>query len=284
MSAAKSIGVFSDIHGNRRAFAAVIEIIKQRQDLEWLCLGDIVGWFFRPVECVLMLKELVDTGLVAGVLPGNHDLMALDCFADKTHMVDRMLATAFSAGMLAQCPEAEAFLRSVRRHTIEGDTWIAAHHSPFGLPENGHEPTANNYGAMEQDLPAQVALWALCPKPVLLTGHGHVPCVYGMPARLETPTADDVTIWRPRPGEEQLTVPVQSGWRYWVRNGTVGGPYLDGNITSHWAEYRFGDCIILHRASYDTSEIEADIRARHHLMTHRDTWQKKLLQLLSVQK
>ena len=80
-----------------------------------------------------------------------------------------------------------------------------------------------------------------------------------------------------------MPVPVQSGWRYWVRNGTVGGPYLDGHITSHWAEYRVGECIILHRASYDTSEIEADIRKHHNLMTHRDTWQKKLLELLPVQ-
>src|SRR5712691_3307925 len=69
MAAAKGIGVFSDIHGNRRAFAAVIQIIKQRQDLAWLCLGDVVGWFFRPVQCVLMLKELVDNGFVAASSP-----------------------------------------------------------------------------------------------------------------------------------------------------------------------------------------------------------------------
>ena len=60
----RGLGVFSDIHGNRRAFAAVIETVKRRQDLEWLCLGDVVGWFFRPIECVLMLKALVDEGLV----------------------------------------------------------------------------------------------------------------------------------------------------------------------------------------------------------------------------
>jgi hypothetical protein len=64
----------------------------------------------------------------------------------------------------------------------------------------------------------------------------------------------------------------------------VGGPYLDGLVTSHWAEYRFGECIILHREPYETSEIEADIRGHQHLMTHRDTWQKKVLQWLTVQK
>ena len=54
----KGVGVFSDIHGNRQAFAALVRVIEERQDLEWICLGDIVGWFFRPVECVLMLKSL----------------------------------------------------------------------------------------------------------------------------------------------------------------------------------------------------------------------------------
>jgi Calcineurin-like phosphoesterase superfamily domain len=280
----KGIGVFSDIHSNRQAFAAIIQVIKQRQELTWLCLGDIVGWFFRPVQCVLMLKELVDTGLVAGVIPGNHDLMALDSFADKPQMIDRMLATAFSAGMVAQCPEAEAFLRSLRDHTIEGETWIAAHHSPFGLPGRGEVLTAGNYGAIEQDLPEHLAQWSRCPKGVVLTGHGHVPCVYGMPPVTDSASLDDVTTSRPEPGEVHTTIPLRPGWRYWVRNGTVGGPYLDGIITSHWSEYRPGECIILHRESYDTRELETDIKSHQHLMTHRETWQKKVLQLLTVQR
>ena len=274
------IGVFSDIHGNRQAFAAIIRIIKERRDLTWLCLGDVVGWFFRPVQCVLMLKELVESGLVAGVVPGNHDLMALDSFADDPLRIDRMLATAYSAGMLAQCPDAQNFLRSIRRHTIEGDTWIAAHHSPFGLPQGEDPPTAGNYGAMEQDFPVQLMSWTQCPKAVLLTGHGHVPCVYDMPTGLEKPSLDDVKIWRPGREQAHETVPVRPGRRYWIRNGTVGGPYLDGLITAHWTEYRPGECIILHREPYDTSELEADIRSHRHLMTHRETWQKKLLHLL----
>ena len=282
MEATKGIGVFSDIHGNRQAFAAIVEVVKRRQDLHWLCLGDVVGWFFRPVQCVLMLKDLVDSGLVAAVVPGNHDLMALDLFADEAQRIDRMLATAFSAGMLAQCPEAQAYLRTLREHTIEGDTWIAAHHSPFGLPRDGQVPTTDNFGTMEKDLPAQLSPWAHCPKPVLLTGHGHVPCVYGMPSDLAAPTLDDLTIWRPGPKEDHMTIPLRPGWRYWVRNGTVGGPYQDGLITSHWSEYRPGECIMLHRQSYDTSELEADIGDHRHLMTHRETWQKKVLQLLKV--
>ena len=304
MTTKRGIGVFSDIHGNRRAFAAVIETVKRRQDLEWLCLGDVVGWFFRPVECVLMLKALVDEGLVRAVVPGNHDLMALDVFADKPQMIDRMLATAFSAGMLAQSPEARAFLSSWKQHVLEGDSWLAAHHSPFGLPHGAEPPSAEHYGVMEQDFPAQLPAWARCPKPVVLTGHGHVPYVYGMPRHPRhvildapikeqrsgthfqamigdpSPCLEDVTTWRPKPDDHRTIVPVQPGWRYWVRNGTVGGPYSDGRVTGHWTEYLPGEAIILHRVDYDTSELEADIRDHRHLMTYRDTWQKRVLQLL----
>jgi hypothetical protein len=229
-----------------------------------------------------MLKALVDDGLVRAVVPGNHDLMALDVFADKPQMLDRMLATAFSAGMLAQSPEARAFLSSWKQHVLEGDSWLAAHHSPFGLPHEAEPPSAEHYGVMDQDLPVQLPAWARCPKPVVLTGHGHVPYVYAMPADLGSPRLENVTTWRPKPDDDQTIVPVQPGWRYWVRNGTVGGPYSDGRVTSHWTEYLPGEAIILHRADYDTSELEADIRDHRHLMTHRDTWQKRFLQLLPV--
>lgn len=274
------IGVFSDIHGNRKALAAMAGVIEARRDLRWICLGDVVGWFFRPVECVLALKSLMDRGLVVGAVPGNHDLMALDRFADDPQRIDRLLATAFSAGMLAQCPEARSFLASLTRHTLEGDSWIAAHHSPFGLPPSGEPASYSHYGAIEQDLPVQITSWSRCAKPVVLTGHGHVPCVYGMASGARSAGIENVTTWRPRPEDARTTIPIEPGWRYWIRNGTLGGPYLDGHITAHWTEYRPGESITLHRLAYDTSELEADIRSHEHLMTHRETWQKKFLQLL----
>jgi predicted phosphodiesterase len=275
----KGIGVFSDIHGNRQAFAALARVIEERRDLDWICLGDVVGWFFRPVECVLMLKSLVDRGLVNAMVAGNHDLMALGLFADKAAMIDRMLATSFSAGMLAQSPEARDFLRSVERHTLEGDSWVAAHHSPFGRPHGNERPAAEHYGMIEHDLPAQFDPWKACPKPVVLTGHGHVPRVYGVEA-VASARLEDVVTSTPDPKDAQTTVPIRPGWRYWVRNGTVGGPYHEGYITCHWTEYRPGDRVTLHRLGYDTRELEEDIRSREHLMTWRDTWQKKFLRLL----
>ena len=286
MAAKNGIGLFSDVHGNRRAFEAIIEIINRRQELDWLCLGDLVGWFFRPVQCVLMLKELVDHGLVAGVVPGNHDLMALDVFTDEPKRVDRMFATAFSAGMLAHCSEAETFLRSLHIHAITGETWIAAHHSPFGLPAGDRKPEAKNYGMLDEELPEYLDQWTNCQQEALLTGHGHIPAVYSIPTRLAVPSSDNVITWKMQRDDSQLTVPVEPDRRYWIRNGTVGGPYLDGVVAANWTEYHPGDRIVLHREHYDTSELVEDIQSHFHVMTHRDTWQKqkKLLEQVASQK
>lgn len=283
MSSPREIGIFSDIHGNRQAFAAIVSVIEGREDLQWLCLGDIVGWFFRPVQCVRMVIDLVTRGRVTGVVPGNHDLLALDRFRDDPSRVDRHLATAYSAGALSECPDATAFLRSLRNHVLEGETWSAAHHSPFGLPAEGQPPTYQQYGVIEQDLLAHLSAWTHSRKEALLTGHGHVGCVYEIPAGLRAPTMGDVTIWRPSPDDRHFTVPLRPDRRYWVRNAAVGGPYLDNVVASNWAEYRPGDCVILHRESYDTRELEADIHAHRHVMTHRDTWQTRVLKLLAEQ-
>jgi len=276
----KGVGVFSDIHGNRRAFAAIVQAVRERRDLDWYCLGDVVGWFFRPVECVLMLKALVDEGLVKGVVAGNHDLMALGAFTDNAQRIDRMLATAFSAGMLEQCHEARDFLRSFESRTFSGSTWIAAHHSPFGLPAAGEHANESHYGHIDADLPAQLPAWASCPRSVVLTGHGHVACVYGLPIDARTPRPEDVVTWRPGRDDERTTMELRPDRRYWVRNGTVGGPYYDGRVGAHWTEYRPGESITLHRLQYDTSELEADILAHHDLIAYRDTWQKKVLPAL----
>jgi hypothetical protein len=277
LSMQKGIGVFSDIHGNRKAFAAIVDVVRSRRDLEWHCLGDVVGWFFRPVECVLMLKSLVDEGLVKGVVAGNHDLMALGDFTDSAQRTDRMLATAFSAGMLEQCPEARDFLRSFEPRTISGSTWIAAHHSPFGLPGAGEQANEAHYGHIDADLPSQLPAWASSAKRVVLTGHGHAALVYGLPIDARAPRPEDIVTWRPERDDERTTIELRDGWRYWVRNGTVGGPYYDGRVGAHWTEYRPGESITLHRLDYDTRELEADIMAHQSLIAHRDTWQKKVL-------
>ena len=65
----KKIAIFSDIHGNLEALKAVEKDLKSKKDLDLVvCLGDIVGYYPHPVECIKIVREMCDI-----VIQGNHD-------------------------------------------------------------------------------------------------------------------------------------------------------------------------------------------------------------------
>lgn len=65
-------GILADIHGNREALAAVLDLL-ERRGASWLaCLGDIVGYNADPDECVDVVRRRC-----AAVIAGNHDLIGV---------------------------------------------------------------------------------------------------------------------------------------------------------------------------------------------------------------
>ena len=50
------IAIVSDIHGNREALAACLADAREQGAKRTWCLGDIVGYGARPVECYAMLR------------------------------------------------------------------------------------------------------------------------------------------------------------------------------------------------------------------------------------
>jgi diadenosine tetraphosphatase ApaH/serine/threonine PP2A family protein phosphatase len=65
------LALFSDIHGNRPAFAACLEAARARRAERFICLGDIVGYGADPEWSVETVMELVANGGIA--VRGNHD-------------------------------------------------------------------------------------------------------------------------------------------------------------------------------------------------------------------
>ena len=65
------LGVFTDIHANRQAFAACLEAARARGVERIICLGDLVGYGADPEWTVDDVMQLVDEGAVA--VRGNHD-------------------------------------------------------------------------------------------------------------------------------------------------------------------------------------------------------------------
>ncbi len=63
------IAIISDIHGNLEALEAVIKNFRIHGNLDHIvCLGDIVGYYANPVECINLIMKNCDT-----VIQGNHD-------------------------------------------------------------------------------------------------------------------------------------------------------------------------------------------------------------------
>lgn len=63
------IAVISDIHSNLPALKKVLADIKNRKNIEEIiCLGDIVGYYAWPNECVDLVKENCSISIM-----GNHD-------------------------------------------------------------------------------------------------------------------------------------------------------------------------------------------------------------------
>ena len=65
------LGVLTDIHANRQAFAACLEMARLRGVERLICLGDLIGYGADPEWTVETVMDLVERGAI--VVRGNHD-------------------------------------------------------------------------------------------------------------------------------------------------------------------------------------------------------------------
>jgi diadenosine tetraphosphatase ApaH/serine/threonine PP2A family protein phosphatase len=65
------LAIFTDIHANRQAFAACLDLARARGAEQMILLGDYVGYGGDPEWAVDTVMELVDRGAMA--VCGNHD-------------------------------------------------------------------------------------------------------------------------------------------------------------------------------------------------------------------
>lgn len=69
----RKVVVISDIHSNLPAFQAVLKDLQFQEYDGIICLGDLVGYYTKPIEVLNLVKELVDYNVM-----GNHDWAAVD--------------------------------------------------------------------------------------------------------------------------------------------------------------------------------------------------------------
>jgi len=259
---------FGDIHGNHYALEACLAHLNTLKPDEVFCLGDLVGWLPFGRHTLQRIRAL---GFPT--VAGNHDLLVCGLFTDHAEQLDRMQATAYNAGLLDSLPEARKYLLGLPL-ALAGEDFVVVHHSPFHLPEPGKTPTIDCFNYLDQSVLAKcLGVWGQYPKRLIFSGHDHLPAVYELPAGTVPPRLEEVRIHRPDVSRP-LVIKLNPKARYWIKAGSVGGPYRDGLPKANSVLYDSqAETITLFRIPFPTRQLSEDLTA-HTFMRNLPTIRK----------
>jgi predicted phosphodiesterase len=114
--------IISDIHGNVEALQAVLADIKNRRVDSIVCLGDIVGYYPDPEQCIALIRDNVKY-----CVAGNHDYAAINKIDIQTFTYYAFVAMEWTRNNISE--KAKQFLSSLPL-SIEKDGLYFTHSSP----------------------------------------------------------------------------------------------------------------------------------------------------------
>lgn len=246
---------FGDIHGNIHALEACLTHLSECHPDAVYCLGDLVGWLPFGDRPLMPMRSLPDNPTVAG----NHDLLVAGLFTDHPDQLDRMQATAYNAGLLSTIPGAIDHLLNLPLK-LEEEDFTVVHHSRFHLPASGSPATIQSFNYLnEAALAESLKAWRGQRNRLIFSGHDHVPAVYELPDAFEAPRVGDVIVRRP-PKDGPLTIRLNPRSRYWIKAGSIGGPYRDGLAAANSVLYDSkSETVTLFRIPYPTDQLRREL-------------------------
>jgi len=153
-------GVFSDVHSNLEALAAVLDFFDDLGVDGYICCGDLVGYGPDPTACLERLRALKNLTLIVG----NHDLavigrLELDWF--------NQYARAAVLWTQTQLTEKDRVFLGGLTAKLETKEFTLAH----GTPRNPPEEYLLSAGQFRDNVPL-VRVWPL------FVGHSHMPLLF----------------------------------------------------------------------------------------------------------
>jgi len=225
------IAVFSDIHANLEALAAVVADARREGAGRFACLGDVVGYNADPVACIDLVRELPCLPCIRG----NHDEMAAGDRALLGINAQAFAAMTWTRRQLD--PERRAWLGGLPLLHEEPDA--AYVHASLDAPQDWH---------YVHDTQEAAANFAHQSRRVCFIGHSHQPGGW----------CDDgqgVSVGR---GD---SFAFAAGERWLVNVGSVGQP-RDRDPRASYALYDVdGGDVRLRRVAYDVAAAQAKILA-----------------------
>jgi diadenosine tetraphosphatase ApaH/serine/threonine PP2A family protein phosphatase len=196
------LAIFADIHANRQAFSACLEVARARGAERTIFLGDYVGYGADPEWTVATVMGMVDRGALAVL--GNHD-QAVNT-PTMSFNAQAQAAIEWTRGRLGA--EQRRFLEQLPLALQEDDRLYV--HSEASDPADWRY--VQNVSDAARCLMATASVVTFC-------GHIHSPALYSISA------AAKMTSLVPTSG---APVPLLPGRRWLAVLGSVGQP-RDGN-------------------------------------------------------
>ena len=224
--------IVSDIHSNIEALEAALSRVDE--DVELLCLGDIVGYGPNPNECVARIRARAKATVL-----GNHDVAAIDDF-----------------GLAYFNPAArEAMLWTQDVLAAENTAWLNGLGYEYRVPEfllvHG---APREYFEYILDKPAAARAFEATDAPLVFIGHTHIAEVYTL-----EPDGSIGHRHLQQGGQFEL-VP---GRRYIVNVGSVGQP-RDLNPRASFGMYDSDAGIVqIVRFDYAIARVQEKIALAH---------------------
>ena len=221
-------GIFGDIHSNLEALEAVLEDMQAEAITHTVCVGDIVGQYANPRECLEIVRALGSP-----LVKGNYDEQA--CKSCEVEDLDKteLVAQRHLRSLLTK--EQREFLRAQPLQRVVDSFTVV--HSSLDRPNRwGH---VSSLLEAESSFPYQMTNICFC-------GHTHVPYVF----------IRDTVIH----GFFYKKFDVQPEKKYLVNVGSVGEP-RDGDWRAAYVIYdSAANTIELRRLPFDLAKARAKIR------------------------
>ena len=160
--------VISDIHSNIYALEAVLQDIQKRKNIdEIICLGDVVGYYPYPNECIDLVKENCSLTLL-----GNHDAGVIQsepqfCFnptAWEMIVYTQENITKKNYDWLTSLPRKRVLEKNKKKMYL-------VHGSPFSTFDYFHANSKKSYISMLEEAYEKIKT------NFLMVGHTHMPVI-----------------------------------------------------------------------------------------------------------
>ncbi len=234
-------GILGDMHGNKEAFVAILELLEKRRIEKILSVGDIVGYNADAEECISLMKQRNIPSIA-----GNHDLISTRklgferCSDNAAYALRRTRSSLSRAGV--------DYLTSLPSTMTPEQNCVLVHGSVRDVQE--YMLTLEQISENGALLQVEKADWHVC-----FFGHTHEQRIYEFRngSVNEIPAAGIVTL--DRKGQ------------YFINAGSVDASRKNGNRPAECAIWNSSESTIeFCRVKYDNSKSEFKAKAQGYRM------------------